>query len=134
MIRGFFDTNVLIYSVTAGDPRRPIARALLEQGGAIGTQCLNEFATVARRKLALDWSAVGAQLRIIEQLCSPVVPLDIDVHRLGLGIAERHRLAVYDGMIVAAALTAGCDTLYSEHMHHGLVIDGRLTIMNPFVR
>jgi predicted nucleic acid-binding protein len=35
-------------------------------------------------------------------------------------------------MIVAAALLAGCDTLYTEDMHPGLVIENRLRIVNPF--
>ncbi len=47
-------------------------------------------------------------------------------------LAERYCLSVYDAMIAAAALTAECDTLYSEDMHDGLVIDGRVRIVNPF--
>lgn len=58
--------------------------------------------------------------------------LTISIHDLGLASAERHKLSVYDGMIVAAALPADCDILYSEDMHAGLLIDGRLTIVNPF--
>jgi predicted nucleic acid-binding protein len=34
---------------------------------------------------------------------------------------------------VAAALDAGCSTLYSEDMQHGQVVDGRLTIFNPLL-
>ena len=48
-------------------------------------------------------------------------------------MAERFRLSVYDGLIVAAALETGCDVLYSEDMHHGLVVDRRLRIENPFL-
>ena len=39
----------------------------------------------------------------------------------------------YDALIVAAALLAGCRTLHSEDMQHGQVVDGRLTIRNPFL-
>ena len=60
-----------------------------------------------------------------------MVPLTETTHELGLVLAERHVLNVYDGMIVAAAQLAGCETLYSEDMHDGLVID-QLTIRNPF--
>ena len=60
-----------------------------------------------------------------------VVP-DLDLHLLGVELAERYNLSLYDGMIVAAALTADCDILYSEDMHAGLIIDGRLTVVNPF--
>lgn len=58
--------------------------------------------------------------------------LDEALHKDGLRLARRYRLSVYDGMIVAAALTANCDILYSEDMHHGLIVDGRLQIVNPF--
>jgi predicted nucleic acid-binding protein len=61
-----------------------------------------------------------------------VVPLTIETHELALEMAFRHQLGIYDGMIVAAALLADCDTLYSEDMHDGLLVDGRLTIVNPF--
>jgi predicted nucleic acid-binding protein len=36
-------------------------------------------------------------------------------------------------MIVAAALNAGCTTLFSEDLQHRQIIDGALTIRNPFV-
>jgi predicted nucleic acid-binding protein len=36
-------------------------------------------------------------------------------------------------MIIAAALQAGCETLYSEDMHHRQMIDKRLQIVNPFI-
>ena len=47
-------------------------------------------------------------------------------------LAERYQFRIYDAMIVAAALAAGCDTLWSEDMQDGLMIDDRLAIRNPF--
>ena len=41
-------------------------------------------------------------------------------------------LSVYDAMIVAAALIAGCTTLYTEDMHDGLLVEGQLRLVNPF--
>jgi predicted nucleic acid-binding protein len=49
-----------------------------------------------------------------------------------LRTAERYRLSIYDSMIVAAALHAGCDRLWSEDLRHSLVLDGRLEVANPF--
>lgn len=60
------------------------------------------------------------------------MPLTIALNFEARGIAERYQLSFYDALIVAAALAAGCDTLFSEDMHDGLVIEGRLTIRNPF--
>ena len=61
-----------------------------------------------------------------------VVPAELSTHAAGIAIAERYKLAIHDAMIVAAAIEAGCDTLFSD-MHHGLVIDGRLRVVNPFL-
>jgi len=51
----FFDTNVLVYAVTEDDARSSQAEALLAAGGVISMQILNEFASVARRKLSMSW-------------------------------------------------------------------------------
>ena len=49
--RVFFDTNILIYAVAQDDSRAARAEELLAAGGVIGVQILNEFVSVARRKL-----------------------------------------------------------------------------------
>jgi predicted nucleic acid-binding protein len=67
-------------------------------------------------------------------LCSllTVHPVTFDVHKTGLRLAERYGLSTYDAMIVASALHAGSDTLWSEDMQHGMVLDEGLRIINPF--
>ena len=59
-------------------------------------------------------------------------PVTIATHEQGLAIAERYGLPTFDAMIVASALDADCDQLWSEDMHHGLVVETRLRIENPF--
>ncbi|PAV92629.1 hypothetical protein WR25_08672 [Diploscapter pachys] len=103
-----------------------------DQGGAVSTQSLNELANVLRKKLKWEWPRIREAIETVTDRCSTLVILDLDLHHLGLRLAERYRLSVYDAMIAAAALTAECDTLYSEDMHDGLVIDGRVRIVNPF--
>lgn len=131
MIGAFLDTNILIYAL--GDDVKAVrAQAILDEGGTIGVQSLNEFATVARRKLRYDWPAIHHAIAALRVLCPAIIPLTDAIHRDGLRIAERYKLAIYDSMIVAAALVAGCDRLWSEDLQHGLVIDARLEIANPF--
>lgn len=132
MSLAFFDTNILVYCFARGDPRMPTARNLLAAGGCIGVQSLNEFANVAWRKMRLPWSKLHGAREQILMVCEPPVPVTFDIHEAGLALAEQHAFSIYDAMIVAAALKAGCDILYSEDMHNGLVVDGRLTIINPF--
>jgi predicted nucleic acid-binding protein len=71
-------------------------------------------------------------LSTIRAVCI-VKPLDIATHELGLDMAERYRFSIYDGLIVAAAVRAGCSILYTEDLNQGQVID-QLTIRNPFSR
>ena len=131
MTLAFFDSNVLIYALDT-DLKGDVARALLDRGGWISAQSLNEFVNVSRRKLKLDWSEVERLSEALRRRFAPVLPLTEEVHVEALALAQRYGFAFYDALIVAAALIAGCDTLYSEDMHAGLVIEDRLTVVNPF--
>lgn len=131
MNRAFFDSNILVYAFTV-DPRSEVAYALLDGGGVVGTQSLNELANVLRRKQKQDWAAIHHAVQAVIDRGPTIVALTLPVQQTGLRLAERYQLSIYDGMIAAAALTAECDTLYSEDMHHDLVIDGRVRIVNPF--
>ena len=125
------DTNIVIYAQST-DPRGNRARQLLAEEPVIAVQTLNEFTLFARRRLGWDWPRITTALATVRLLCATPQPLTLEVHALGLGLAERYQLGIYDSMIVAAALAAGCDILWSEDMHDGLVVDDRLTIRNPF--
>jgi len=74
------------------------------------------------------WSALDA-FRI---LCPSPLPITVETHESALRIAARHDYNIYDALVIAAALEAGCTTLYSEDLHDGQTIDGQLTIRNPF--
>ena len=127
----FFDTNVIVY-FAAGDPAKAARAAeLLAAGGFISVQVLSEFVDVARRKMNLDWPAVEEALGLVRELVE-VRPIDVDVHEQAVSLSRRHNLRIYDSMIVAAALLAGCETLYTEDMQHGLVVEDRLRLVNPF--
>lgn len=128
----FIDTNVLIYAVAQNDPRNDLAEELLAKGCAVSVQVLNEFVSVARRKLKMSWKEVDDTLSAIRALCSPVLPITIDTHDVALHIAQTYGYEIYDALVLAAALEGGCTTLFSEDLHHGHIIDGKLTIRNPF--
>jgi len=126
----FLDTNVLLYLLSADAAKADRAEAALAEGGVVSVQVLNEFASVASRKLGMSIAETREALAVVRALCR-TVPLTEATHDKGLEIAERYGLAVYDAMIVAAALLAGCDTLYSEDLQDGQWLDGRLTVRNP---
>ena len=126
----FFDTNVLLYLLSDDDAKAERAQILLESGGVISVQVLNEFASVALGKKAVDFREVREILSILRAVCA-VKTLDVETHELGLDVAERYRFSIYDSMIIAAALKAGCSTLYTEDLSSGQRIE-QLTISDPF--
>jgi predicted nucleic acid-binding protein len=130
--RVFFDTNVLIYILASSDSRGKRAEQLFFDGGIVSVQVLDEFTDVARRKLRMPWDDVKDALKVIRIFCPDPVGITIDTHELALRIAEEHEIRIYDALIVASALEAKCDVLYSEDFQDRQVIDGKLTIRNPF--
>lgn len=129
--KAFIDTNVLLYLMSAETDKANRAEAIVRTGGLISVQVLNEMANVARRKLAMSWMEINELLALIRSVC-PIEPLTVETHDRGRSVAERYGIGVYDAMIVAAALLAGCETLYSEDMQDGLLIDQQLHVCNPF--
>jgi predicted nucleic acid-binding protein len=129
----FFDTTILIYAVSTDDPRATIAEALLARGGCISVQVLNEFAAVARRKLKMSWEEIEEALGAIRTLCEPPAGLTVEIHDRALKLAAQYGYHIYDSLILASAIDAGCSTVYSEDMHDGQKI-GSVTIRNPFAR
>ncbi|MFZ2154576.1 MAG: PIN domain-containing protein [Bradyrhizobium sp.] len=131
-MRPFLDTNVLVYAALSDDPRRPTAERLLAAGGTISVQVLNEFANVARGKLNWPWFDIEAMLALVRDRCRHVSDISVATHEAAVALARDHSLSFYDALIVAAALEAGCDTLFTEDMQHGRKFGG-LTIVNPFI-
>ena len=55
-------------------------------------------------------------LATLEALCPQVMPLTLAVHKRGLFLHEKYQFGFYDSLMLAAALEAGCTTIYSEDM------------------
>ncbi len=127
----FFDTNVVLYLLSADTAKADRAEDLLALGGTISVQVLNEFVAVASRKLRMSLMEIREVLTPIRAVCA-VEPITVETHERALHIADRYGMSIYDALIVSAALLAGCETLHSEDMQDGQVIDRKLTIRNPF--
>ena len=94
-------------------------------------QVLNEFAAVSRRKQRRDWREIDEAVADVLTTADPPLAITLDLHISARALAEDHLLSFYDALIVASAIEAGCDTLYSEDMQHGRAIGG-VAIVNPF--
>jgi predicted nucleic acid-binding protein len=128
----FADTNVVLYLLDDG-PKADRAEAILGQGPRISVQVLNEALVNCRRQAGLSWEEAAAFLEGVRALC-PVDDMTLQTHDVGRALAERYGFSIYDAMIVASALVAGCTTLWSEDMQDGLLVEDRLRIVNPFAK
>lgn len=134
----FLDTNVLVYSFDEREPdkavksRGLIEQALVEGRGCTSWQVVQEFLNVALHKWEKPMSAQSARVYLrqtLTPLCR-VMPSprlwDEAVH-----VHESTQFRWYDSLIVAAALEAGVQLLYSEDLQDGRRVAG-MTIRNPF--
>jgi len=130
--KAFIDTNIVIYSLGPNSAKTSLVAPLFAHHPTISTQVLSETANVATKKLALTLPETGKLLAMLEATCRVEIVTPATIHH-ALDIAGRYGFSWYDSLIVAAALEAGCDTLYTEDLHHGQVIEGKLTVTNPFL-
>lgn len=128
----FIDTNVLAYAYDGDSPaKREIARRVLNDlgGAVISTQVLLELYAVLTRKLGLAQETAYQAVDALMDL--EVVPTDERLVSDGLRLSVDSNISHWDALIVVAASRAGCDTLLTEDLTHGQVIEG-VRIVDPF--
>lgn len=131
-VLAFVDTNVAVYAFGTDEAKIAVAEKLLSGKPTISAQVVNEFLNICRVKLGMGLATRHALARELIAGCR-VVPVDTATVKQAMNIAERYSVSHWDALIVAAALLAGCETLYSEDMQHGQVFENRLTVVNPFL-
>ena len=135
-MRRFFDTNVLIYAddEDAGE-KRDRGRSLIEEAlvtgsGVLSTQVLQEFFSIATRKLAVDPAVARRKVELLAEM--DVVRIDLDLILGAIDLHRLHSISFWDALVVRAAALAGCAVVLTEDLQHGQVIDG-VRIENPFL-
>lgn len=131
----FLDTNIVVYLYSGDEPEKQAAAlALIKQNNpVVSTQVLSELANTLSRKFGLPYDVAAQAVAEVRDACT-VIPVMPDTIAQALALAQKYQYSYYDSLILAAALSAGCDTLATEDMQHGQVIEDALTIRNPFVR
>jgi predicted nucleic acid-binding protein len=131
IVRAFADTNVIVYAQSDDGRKTATAIKLLETGPVISTQVVNETVAVLTRKYRFSL-ADAHQVAISLLVACEVVPVAAETIREAIRLTSRYSLSHWDSLIASAALLAGCDTLHSEDMQDGLVIEDKLKVVNPF--
>ena len=137
-VENFIDTNVFVYQLERLDTRKAaIAERLIQHGIASGTACISsqvvqECLNTAIRKAEIKLNRNEME-KYLQSVLAPLLRVQpsLRLYRSSLDIQSRYQFSFYDSLIVAAALEAGCKTLYSEDLQHGQQIEG-VTITNPF--
>ncbi|MDO8753406.1 MAG: PIN domain-containing protein [Anaerolineales bacterium] len=129
--RSFADTNVVVYTLDADTNKRHAAISVMRAHPVISVQVINEFLSVATGKMKLPRTTANRLAQILMKRCE-VFDLTVEVVRHAISLGERHQLSHWDALIVASALHAGCDTLYSEDLQDGQMFEDRLKVNNPF--
>lgn len=130
----FLDTNVLIYVYSDSELQKQITarQVVLENISFISTQVLQEFSNILFSKFKKTWPEIERAIGEVSQ--SNFIHTNSEITLLqAFKIAERYKFSFYDSLIIASALECKCSKLYSEDMNHGQLIDGKLTIVNPFL-
>ena len=133
----FIDTNVLVYAHDTSEPERHgIAQAVLDHlwetdSGVLSTQVLQEFYSVATRKLVQPMTPAEAREVVALYSVWRVVRIEPAMILNASHLQERHGLAFWDALVVESARVGGADRLLTEDMQTGRTFDGVL-IENPF--
>jgi predicted nucleic acid-binding protein len=130
MGKPFIDSNVVLYLFSSDTVKADRAESLLQSGGLISVQVLNEVASVCLRKLKMTWEDIDAVLETLKSTCE-VLPVTLACHEKAVGLAKRFQISLDDANIVATAILFGADTLFSEDMQNGMSMES-VTVVNPF--
>jgi predicted nucleic acid-binding protein len=128
----FIDSNIALYILDKGSPKFLKAKALLEGGPFISTQVVAENINVCVKKFKQTKRFALAHANSLRQACR-VKDISNALLTDAIFIFDRYGYNIFDSLIIASALSANCTILYSEDLQHGQIIEGKLTIINPFV-
>ena len=126
------DTNILVYSHSNSEPnKQETAMCLLAIYPVISTQVVLEYFNVIKRILKLPKDEIMDVCMQNIELCI-LQPVSLTTLKYARRLIDRYDFQLFDSIVVASALEANCHTLYSEDLHHGLVVEKRMEIINPF--
>lgn len=134
-INGFAaaDTNILLYSLDESFPdKQAVAERLLGRGPVISSQNLSEFINVLTKRWKYSKQKAMQATNSLLATCR-YVPTERGTIQHAFDLVRRYDFQLFDSLIVAAALEAGCSKLFTEDMQHGLLVENRLLILNPFL-
>ncbi len=133
MNRIALDSNILIYNHSLDhENKRLIARDFFKENPIVSSQVISEYINVMRRNFKMQKQELLHLCSLWLEKCS-IQPVALSTIKLAQNLINRYDFQIFDGIIIAAALEANCNILYSEDMQNGQIVENTLKIVNPFV-
>ncbi|QDE38253.1 PIN domain-containing protein [Luteibacter pinisoli] len=129
--RALLDSGVILQLLSSDRAKRDRVEALLARRPFVSVQTLNEVANICRNRARMSWEDIDAFLAGVRHFC-PIAGLTEHMHDTARRLAGRYQLSIYDATIIATAIDAGATLVWSEDMHHGLVVEHSVSVINPF--
>jgi len=139
----FVDSNIWLYALTTPrdgeemSKRNKSIESLRELASqktiVVSIQVINEFHWNMLRKFKVDDVSVAEIVKVNIESIAVITEVGYSIYRKALDLRKKYSLSFWDSPIVASALEAECEMLYTEDLQHGQIIDGRLTVCNPFL-
>ena len=127
----FLDSNILIYLLGRDESKKDRVTLLLNPNFIISTQVVAENINVCLKKFKFSKERAFDHGNFLLTKFS-VVTIEKTFFPIAFQIATKYQFSFWDSLILASALQSNCTQLYSEDMQDGLVVDGKLKIINPF--
>ena len=131
--RIFVDTNILVYFISNEKKKKLRARDIIftSEDVIVSSQVISEFISVCFSKKLLKTDDVTAVTNHFLEALS-FVTVEKSTIKKALQVKKNHLYSFWDSLVIASALENNCSILYTEDLQEGQVIDGKLTIINPF--
>ena len=127
------DTNILVYLYDDSDERkRNISESLILDRPIIGSQVISEFLNVTKKLLKLPKNELMDKANKLFRVCEIVSMNQMTITK-AKDLIVKYDFQLFDSLIVASALQSDCTVLYSEDLHHNLLVENQLRIINPFI-
>ena len=130
----FLDTNVLVYaySETEAEKKAKVLPLLEGEPVSLSTQVINEFVWVMNRKFNVPMGSLHHIVNNLFELYHVRIINESTISK-AMNMSSKLNFPYWDSLIVASAIEAECDMLYTEDLQHGQIIESRLIIRNPFL-
>ena len=125
------DTNILIYMEGNNVAKRSVSEDLLSFAPVIPSQVVTEFLNVTRRLRNISKLQAMNEAAELFADCK-IVPIQNSTIDLAIKLIQKYDFQLFDSLVVASTLEADCEILYTEDMQHGLLVNKRLQIINPY--